>query len=45
MVGLGTQAASGRPVIWEPATGRLALVDEEILVTLRNLGSSLEREP
>jgi hypothetical protein len=45
VVWLGTQAASGRPVIWEPATGRLALVDEEILVTLRNLGSSLEWEP
>ena len=36
-VWLGRHRVSGRPALWDRATGRVAVVDEEILVSLRSL--------
>lgn len=40
-VWLGRLGAQGQPVLWDPSTGRVAAIDEEILVTLRNLRINL----
>ena len=42
-VWLGRLIADGRPVVWDPADGKVVEVPEEILVTLRNLRGDLER--
>lgn len=38
---LGRHGPQGQPAFWDPSTGRVAAIDEEILVTLRNLRSDL----
>lgn len=42
---LGVHEVSGRSVIWEPSTTRVAEVDGTVLVTLRNLRGELKRQP
>ncbi|MEZ4387463.1 MAG: DUF4340 domain-containing protein [Candidatus Krumholzibacteriia bacterium] len=38
---LGRHRVTGQPVLWAPATGRVAVVDEVMLVTLRSLRADL----
>ncbi len=40
-VWLGRHMGSGQAVLWEPASGRVAVVDGEMLVTLRSLRADL----
>jgi len=42
-VWLGRLTADGRPAVWDPADGKVVVVPDEILVTLRNLRGDLKR--
>ncbi len=42
-VWFGRLAADQRPAVWDPADGKVIVVPEEILVTLRNLQQGLRR--
>jgi hypothetical protein len=41
-VWLGRHGGTGQAVLWEPATGRVAVVDDEMLITLRSLRADLQ---
>jgi len=43
-VWFGELAGTGQAAVWTPATGKVALIDAEFLVTLRNLQFSLKRQ-
>jgi len=42
---LGRHGQAGVPVLWDTSTGRVAVIDQEILVTLRNLRHDLRARP
>lgn len=42
---LGRSGQAGEPVLWDPSTGRVAVIDEVMLVTLRNLRIDLRARP
>jgi len=42
-VWLGRLTTDGRPAVWDPADGKVVVVPEEILVTLRSLRGDLKR--